>query len=196
MDKDDVGARLDLEAKKVLKCLDEHGECSITEIKTRIGEKKHVVSYRMDKLEDLGLINVDKRERKDNVGTIRWSSLSSEGRTLIQQGLLAELEKEKEAQKPMFDDNKMEEIESRIENMENRLNTMIDDISKMNTKERQVKEMEESVSEIETDLEELRKEFKETRNWLDKWTETQEKNMQALKTMVNEEFDKDLEEYT
>lgn len=191
MKKDEAKKELDLESKKVLKCLDEHGESNITEIKTRIGEKKYVVAYRLEKLEDLGLIRVELHDRKNNVGKIRWAHLSENGRTLIQKGLLLDLEKEKEKKKPMFDENKVENLESRCDNIEMRLNTVIDDLSKMNDIEGNIEE----IKNLQKELEEMEEDFNELREWMSEWTDTQEKYLEALKLMMEEKFEEDLEDY-
>ena len=189
MEKDDVEAQLDLDSKKVLKAIDEYGESSITEIKQRVGKEKYIVSYRLEKLEDEGLIEIEKRERENNVGTIRWARVSDKGRTLIQQGLLLNLEEEEKKQNPMFNENRMEEVENKVENMERRIGTLVDDVSKMNTKEEEVKEMKEEVEKLREDVDGMQ-------DWLKEWTKTQEKYLEGLKNIVDEEFDKDFQDYT
>ena len=177
VNKEEIEEEIDVKAKKVLRHLDKNGESKITDIKRGVSEKKYLVSYRLEKLERLDLVEVEKRERKNNGGKIRWSRLSKKGETAIGQGLKLNIDEEKTQQIP--DGNKINNIEERVEKLEAKIDEIMD-------------EPNEKSTELETTKEEIR----EIKKLLEEWNEEKEKQLKGMKNMMEQKFNENIENYS
>jgi DNA-binding MarR family transcriptional regulator len=195
MDVKEAQMEFDLKAKKVLRCLSEYGELGTTELKERTGLEKHVVNYRTEKLEKFGLVENEVRPRDENTKmTYTW--LTDEGRTLINKGLISELEEDRE---PLFDEDRIDNMEDRMDTMENRINAVVSDLTKMKKVSDddidKIRNFSKKVDSMRAELNSLESDFEDMRDYLSEWTDVQENYLEAVRNMAEEEFDKDFEDY-
>lgn len=176
INREKIEEEIDIIAKKVLRYLNKNGKSKITDIKKGVSEKKYLVGYRLEKLKELNLIELEYRERVNNVGEIRWSCLSKKGETAIEKGLTSNIDEEKKQQIP--EESKINNIEEKVEKLETKIDEIIDNPNKKST-----------------ELEATKEEIRETRRLLEEWNEEKEKQLIGMKNMMEQKFNENIENY-